>query len=260
MNSKVKKRGMRKKFLLFIAPVLLAVTLTFIQCGGETGCEDAMCESIFIGIGVQLEYPDGQPVFLDSSTVFWKSKNIFLDQSAGFGNEPRMRGSYTIVTDLMRKDLEGKQEIMHFTGYLNGEIVLERDVLVGANCCNVEYLGTEPLLHVISGIPDDVRDNKFCEWVNTEDIEKLALSYNAFVKTMDKNIPYEDRLQMVVDWLLSHRCIISSHIDCISCNSTYQGDPNNSKIAFSFVENGQTVNMIMLVTGDDAYFAGFFVQ
>ncbi|MDR1180443.1 MAG: hypothetical protein LBL13_00475 [Bacteroidales bacterium] len=250
---------MRKRFFLFIAPVLLAVMLTFIQCGNKR-CEDAICTDAFESISLDLKYPDGQPVLLDSSMVFWKSKNLFLDPNAAFGNEPRIYGSYIIVTDAMQKDLKGKKEIMHFTGYLNGEIVLERDVLVGANCCHVDYLGKESLIYTISGIPDDVRENRFCELVNTKHIRKITPSYNAFVSRIDKNVPYEDRLQMVVDWLLSHKCIIDARIDCILCLSIYQGDSDKSRIAFSFIENGKTVNMIMLVTGDDAYFAGVFVQ
>jgi hypothetical protein len=147
--------------------------------------------------------------------------------------------------------------MIHFTGYLNGEIVHECDVFVGADCCHVNYLGADSLIQIISDILDDVRDNKFYEWINTKDIGKLALSYNIFISRIDKNVSYEDKLQMLVNWLFSHKCIINARIDCILYRPTFQGNPNNSQIAFSFVENGQTVNMIMLVTGDDAYFAGF---
>ena len=38
---------------------------------------------------------------------------------------------------------------MHFTGYLNNKIVCERDVLVGADCCHVDYFGTAPLKQII---------------------------------------------------------------------------------------------------------------
>ena len=51
----------------------------------------------------------------------------------------------------MQKELENKKEIMRFTAFLNGEIVCESDLLVGADQCHVKYLGKEPLTHVIYG-------------------------------------------------------------------------------------------------------------
>lgn len=223
--------------------------LTSIQCNKGKGCEDVLCTEIFISIPLKLEYPDSQPVLLDSSKVFWVSKNHFLEQNLVSWDESRVWGGYIIVDDGMRKELENKQEVMHFTGYLNDEIVCERDVLVGADCCHVNYLGTEPLTQVIYGISDAVRESKFCELVNVERIRGIIPSYNAFRKTVNEDLPYKNKLQMVVDWFLSHDCITDARI----VSSVF------SEIAFSFVENEQTVNMIMLVD-NDLYFAGFEIK
>jgi len=90
-----------------------------------------------------LKYPDDQPVSLDSSKVFWVSENRYLEQKINFF------GRYVIVDDNMQNELLDKREVMRFTGYLNGKIVCERDILVGADCCHVNYLGKETLTQII---------------------------------------------------------------------------------------------------------------
>ena len=149
-----------KKFFLIILPILVVGMFTFTQCkeGKESDKSDefVLCTDVLVTIGILLKYPDGQPVLLDSSRVFWVSKNRYLEQNLVLWNEARAWGSYSIVHDGMRKELQNKEEIMHFTGYLNNEIVHEQDVLVGADACHVKYLGTESLSHTIYDIPDDI--------------------------------------------------------------------------------------------------------
>ena len=111
------------------------------QCGQKD--ESVICTCEYVTIGLKLEYPDGQPVLLDSCKVFWKSKNRFLEQDMSWN------GYYSIVDDSMQNELKNRQEVMHFTGYLNGEIVHEQDVPVSADACHVKYLGTEPLTQTI---------------------------------------------------------------------------------------------------------------
>ena len=228
-----------------IVPILAVAMCIFTQCSEkqENDCEGALCTEELCYIILSLKYPDGQPVILDEYKVFWKSENRFLEHP--LWNESRVYGCYVIVADDMQKELIGKQEIMHFTGYLNGEIVHEQDVLVGADCCHVNYLGAESLIQTIYGISDEVRENKFCELVNVEYIRDIIPSLHAFIETIDETEVYENKLEMIVNWFLSHSCITDARIDCVRCYSN-----DYSKIAFSFVENGQTVNMIVLV--DDA--------
>jgi hypothetical protein len=262
MKTNVTKPCNGKKIFLIIVPIIAAVMLTSFQCSekDERKCEDVLCTMVFMSIPLKLEYPNGQPVLLDSSKVFWVNKNCYLEKELAMWNEARIWGSYAIVDDGMRKELENKQEVIRFTGYLNNEIVCERDVLVGADCCHVNYFGTEPLNQVIYNISDAVQESKFCELVNVKRIRDIIPSYNAFINTMNENLSYENKLQTIVDWFLSHNCITNARIDCILCVPTYQGNPNNSRVAFSFIENGQTVNMIMLVAGNEPYFAGFISE
>ena len=113
----------------------------------ETNCTDVLCTEELVSISLKLEYPDGRPVLLDSSNIFWVSQNRYLEQDLLSWTEGRKFGRYTIVIDGMLQ--ENQREMMIFTGYLNGEIVCERGVLVGADCCHVKYLGTDPLIQII---------------------------------------------------------------------------------------------------------------
>ena len=150
---------MSRKFNFFVkqnckVAILCSLCALFFMISGcgksdNKACEDVVCTDVYISIPLKLKYPDDQPVLLDSSKVFWVSENRYLEQNLISWNEARAWGSYIIVSDGMRKELQGKEEIMRFTGYMNGNIVCERDVLVGANCCHVAYYGTEPLSQVI---------------------------------------------------------------------------------------------------------------
>jgi len=237
---KFKIIAMKKAFV--IVP-LVAVVLISIQCS-----KDVICTMDYRAITLDLKYPDGQPVLLDSGKVLRVNKNQIIHSWSGVS----FTGTCLIVDDGMQKELENKKEIMRLTAYLNGEIVCERDILVGADRCHVKYLGKEPLTHVVYGTSDDVRDRKFCELVNVEHIKWIFISYNAFRITIDKYLSFEDKLQLIVDWFLSHSCIIDARI-----NEIYLTSEINGEIAFSFVENGEIVRMVMRVKNDEMHFGGF---
>ena len=114
-----------------------------------TQCNKGGCTLNFESIAITLKYDDGQPVFLDSCTVFWKNKNRYLSTNSFLWDELNSNGSYLIVDDGMQEELENRKEIMRFTGFLNDKIICEKNVLVGANHCHIKYLGTEPLTHTI---------------------------------------------------------------------------------------------------------------
>ncbi|MDR0334028.1 MAG: hypothetical protein LBI15_11280 [Dysgonamonadaceae bacterium] len=133
------------KLFFLLASAMIIALLTFAQCDLSKENDEINCSKQFETIGLMLRYPDGEPVLLDSTKVFWVSQNRFLEQDPFWWKLAREWGNYIIVDDLMRKELRGKKEIMRFMGYLNDRVVIERDILVGANYCHVEYLGTEPL-------------------------------------------------------------------------------------------------------------------
>ena len=149
MDLKIKKNQRKRGFLLVITPILVAVMLILIQCDKGKESDNVVCTEEYMAIPLILKYPDGQPVLLDSSKVFWVSENRYLEQKLDLWNEARAWGSYLIVNDGMQNELLNKKELMRFTGYLNSKIVCERDMLVGADRCHVNYFGTEPLTQTI---------------------------------------------------------------------------------------------------------------
>ena len=212
------------KRIFVIAPILVVVMLISIQCD-----KNVICTKEYAAVALNLEYTDGQPVLLDSGKVLRVSNNQILSSWNGVCAS----SLYLIVDDGMQNELENRKETMRFAGYLNGEIVCERDVLVGADRCHVRYFGKEPLTQVIYGVSDDVRDRKFCELVNVENIRWIFISYNAFRSTVNENLSLENKLPLIVDWFLSHSCITDAHN-----NGIYLTSERNGYIAFSFIEKG----------------------
>ena len=129
--------------------VVLVLLITFVLASAQ--CDKILpCNKSFDTILLTLKYPDEQPVQLDSSKILWISKNRFLEQQRKLPeNDFSERGWYVIVDDRMKEELRNKREIMRFTGYLDGKIVHQQDVQVGANRCHVEYLGKEPLIQIV---------------------------------------------------------------------------------------------------------------
>ena len=199
MNLKIKKNTTKKGFLLIIVPILVATMFTLVQCKKEEKCENVACTEEYAAISLELQYPDEQPVLLDSSKVFWVSKNCYLEQDPVSWNEWSKRGSYLIVNDGVKEELLDKKEVMHFTGYLYGDIVCERDVLVGADCCHVNYLGTKPLTETII--------ERNCEGVN------CLLIYTSVCL----NLKYPDNQPVLLD---------SSNVFWVSKNRYLKQDPS----------------------------------
>jgi len=220
----------KKRFFLIAVPVLMAVALSSTRCNYN-------CPAVCINIVLILHYPDGQPVLLDSTKVFWVGQNRYLtlkEHQLGGG----FWGYHGVVTCHTRG--LGRRETMRFTGYLGGEVVHRQYVRIGVNRCGHFYLaGTnEPIVRVIYGVSDAVRKNKFCEFVNVEFVSVLMQSsIYALANTMSEELPHEDKLQMIVDWLLLHDCIKDAYVDY-----------NDSQIAFSFLENGEIVNARLIIS------------
>jgi hypothetical protein len=228
-----------KRFFLIIVPVLMAVMLIITQC--NEGNEEVNCTEEFKLIHLQLEYPDGQSVLLDSSKVFWVNQNRYLEQDTALWNlAAHTWGSYYIVDDGMRKELENEQEVMRFTGYLNGKLVCERDVLVGADCCHVNYLGTESLTIVI--YDDEQENSEEQSHFNVVELNKTIPGINEFLAGLPSESTDEQKLEALTAWLKSYSCINDATILCISCIETL---PTQSEISISVNKNGKTEDYIL---------------
>ncbi len=127
----------------------LHAILFFTQCdNNKEDCKDTLCTEEFRAIGINLMYPDETPVILDNYTVFWKSEKKLLTKPASWDNGA-LHGYYMIVNDNMILKLRHKEEVFQFTGFLNSKEIFTCEVLVGADCCHVQHLGSEPLTYII---------------------------------------------------------------------------------------------------------------
>ena len=100
-------------------------------------------------------------------------------------------------------------------------------------------------------------ESGFCESIRVDRLRDLIPNINTFVGRIDEDLPYETKLNLLVGWFLSYDCITEARIDCMHCVLTGPDCINNSRIAFSFIENGRTVNKIMIVQGDHPYYMSF---
>ena len=207
--------------------------------------ENTFCTDIYKHVSLQLRYYDGRFVLLDSSKVHWVSQNRFLEQNSVSWNEARAWGNYTIVDDGMRKELEGKQEIMRFTGYLKGEIVCEHNVLVGADRCHVNYLGMESLTIVMGNISDYEQGNseEFCLHLNTAaEMDKTIPVINEFLAGLPSRSSERPNLEVLTAWLKLYPCISDATILCVWCIKT---GILQSEISISVNKNGKTEDYIL---------------
>ena len=206
----------KKRFFLIAMPVLMAVALS--ACDGFFD----NCTQQMETISVVLKHPDGQPVLLDNYKVFWVGGGRYLDLE--HRQWDRSMGRYLIAYSGMTRDFRGRQRELRlrFTGYLDGEVVHTQYIRVGVDRCEHVYLvSTESLVQTIYGISDEIRKSRFCEFVNTENINGIIPTIVAFAGALE-----DFNLQMIADWLLLHGCIKDAYVD------DYGG------IIFSFFENG----------------------
>ncbi|MDR2233276.1 MAG: hypothetical protein LBE56_09155 [Tannerella sp.] len=163
-----------KSNVLLLAVIFCLVAGCDENKGDENiGDEPIACTEVFVSISIELKYPDGQPVLLDSSKVLWVSENRYEEIDSVSWNGLRLFGHYLLVNDNMREELEGRQESIYFTGYLNGKTVIEKNLLVGADRCHVQHLDDQPLTYIIT--PDgDVSVDPFPQFTTFSTIAFMA--------------------------------------------------------------------------------------
>jgi len=92
---------------------------------------------------------------------------------------------------------------------------------------------------------DDQRDEDletFCSFVSVESMDKTIPFVDEFLAGLPNDLGVEQKLQTLAAWLKQQPCIIDAAVFCALCVET---DLPMSEIAFSFDENGETVEMIL---------------
>ncbi len=134
---------MKKIFFAFM------ITLISFSCNDDADREGYACTEQYESIGVQLQYPDGTPVPLDSFKVFWGDRDITHKYTAEEFAMAQKAGTYSLVNDTYQEELEGLSVNVHFLAYKDGHIRVNEEYLVGADECHVIYLDHKPLLYTI---------------------------------------------------------------------------------------------------------------
>ena len=119
-----------KPFISFL------LILTFFACSctqNVAPCPlDIACTEEFRSIGVTILDSAGTPVTLDRYSVFESGNELAIDFNLGLGE-----GWHTIFSDTYQMTYQNQEVTITLEGYLGGEMVVNQDYVVGADCCHV---------------------------------------------------------------------------------------------------------------------------
>jgi hypothetical protein len=90
-------------------------------------------------------------------------------------------------------------------------------------------------------------DEKFCEYVNSQNFEATGPLIDNFLATLDNN-NQSNNLKKLKAWMEAKSCVDSTTILCNSCIET---NPPQSELFVTFISNGQKMMMILDIIMSD---------
>jgi len=84
-------------------------------------------------------------------------------------------------------------------------------------------------------------DDKFCEFVNSQDFEATGPLIDNFLATLSHD-NQDNNLKELKDWMETKSCVDSTTIICNSCIKT---NPPQSELHVIYISNGQKIGMTM---------------
>lgn len=116
------------------ALILSILTILFISsCSSSKDEEPVHCTEEYVSITVKLVDKDDTPFALSNYKVFIEDEDITSKVNYSSG----IVGFYPIAYDSMQPELEGKEAVFTFIGYVSGEEVIRKDITIGANKCHI---------------------------------------------------------------------------------------------------------------------------
>ncbi|MEQ8470869.1 MAG: hypothetical protein RIC35_06765 [Marinoscillum sp.] len=114
--------------------------LIFLLVGVLTSCEDSPCSNgvcthQYVIVGLELYDLDGERIQLDSSKTSLNSKVIF---SKDYSTEASTYHSVITDSEYVEVDFSGTE--VTFTGWLDGQQIVEQDFIIGKDCCHIEKI------------------------------------------------------------------------------------------------------------------------
>lgn len=90
-------------------------------------------------------------------------------------------------------------------------------------------------------------DDKFCEYVSSQNFEATGPFIDTFLATLDNN-NQDDNLGKLKGWMEAKSCVDSTTVLCNSCIDT---NPAQSELRVTFNSNGQKISLIMDIVMSD---------
>ena len=122
---------------------ILCLALLLLSCSRETGetCgEPVACTLEIRTLTVSVSDASGVAIPLDSFTVFdlTRDRDITPSYSPEDLDAFRTANAYPLLSDVTAEGYGGKQNVLRFTGFREGNPIARREFLAGADCCHVQ--------------------------------------------------------------------------------------------------------------------------
>ena len=88
-------------------------------------------------------------------------------------------------------------------------------------------------------------EKEFCAFVNAEEFDKTSASINKYLKSLNKRLSENEKLEIFRVWLECKSCVTKAEILCNSCVYT---DPAQSELRITFLVKGQKIEKILDIT------------
>jgi hypothetical protein len=130
---------------IFLSAILLC-SLLCPNCENQEetdhDCGSAICTQIFMSVVVNLKHAtDNSPYLLSNYSVVRLSDNADITPTAD--SYSTSHGYYPIANDSKLELFKFKNLVIEFKGYLNSNLVIQRQYVITADCCHISLVQGE---------------------------------------------------------------------------------------------------------------------
>jgi hypothetical protein len=124
---------------------LILISLLSIKCDNKYNCDFAFCTEEFKSIVLIIQYSaDHSPYLLSDYKVIRLSDN--KDITPTDDRFLTSKGYYQIANDIKKNLFKFKNVKVEFKGYLNNDLVIQRQFTITADCCHVSLIEGNTLI------------------------------------------------------------------------------------------------------------------
>jgi hypothetical protein len=137
---------MLSKIKIILTSVIL-ISLLSIKCDDDnrSNCEFALCTEEFRSVVLIIKYnTDHSPYLLSDYKVIRMSDNKDITPiSDSFSTS---QGYYPVANDIKKELFKFKDVKVEFKGYLNSNLVIQRQFTITADCCHISLVEGNTLI------------------------------------------------------------------------------------------------------------------